>query len=447
MTTTASLKKRFFSHTALIVVLVMLMSATVVYMSFVKELEKSAQDKLRLHIYTLLSVSQFNQGALTVPPILHNARFNTENSGLWAMVVNSNKQQVWHSLSVIDPVITSPPTLATGQWLLDKQHFGGTPYLTISYKVAWEEYGAQHEYTFVVAEDESVIKADLYRFQISLALGFLIITAAVLIGQHLALKQAFKPIKKLEDEINDMEIGSLTVLSTDYPKELKGVTHNVNSLIDKEHRQRERYRSSMADLAHSLKTPMTIIRSEISDLPENRSILDAIFRIDNSIEYQLRRAVISSHTIVNQGTNIETVLGLVVDAMDKIYRDKSVEFTTNVDSDASFRGDENDLMEILGNLLDNAYKHTQSAVQLNVNYSDCQLIITVEDDGPGISEAATQVIFTRGERLDCQGLGQGIGLAVVYDIVTSYNGSISANHSPLGGAIFTITFSQQGSIS
>ncbi|MCG8671528.1 MAG: ATP-binding protein, partial [Pseudomonadales bacterium] len=159
-----------------------------------------------------------------------------------------------------------------------------------------------------------------------------------------------------------------------------------------------------------------------------------------NIEYQLRRAVVTGHTVLNKGTQVNQVLSLVVEAMEKIYSERRVELIVNANDQLRFFGDENDLMEIFGNLLDNAFKYAEKKILVEVESLPNGLNIRVEDDGPGFSEDEATRIFTRGERLDQQGLGQGIGLAVVYDVVTSYGGRINASESSLGGAMFHIVF-------
>ena len=442
-----ALRKRFINNSAIVVAGVMLISVLVVDVSYLKELERSAQEKLQLHIYNLLSVARQEKNSLNLPAILHNSRFNTEGSGLLAVVFNHSGQPIWHSLSVTQPTMDLPLATKIGQWRYGESQFAGESYHVASYQIAWEEAGQRNAVHFVVAENQAFTQHEIKRFRLWLVVGFCIITASLLACQYLVLKQAFQPISQLENEIAALEEGRIKSLSPSYPKELRGVAKNLNALIDKEYRQRERYRASMADLAHSLKTPMTIIAGEIAQHPGNATLKNAIARIDSSIEYQLRRAVISGHTLLSQGTKVDQVLQLVVEAMDKIYVDRKVTLDTNISGRQTFYGDENDLMEILGNLLDNAYKHANRKIKVTVEDVANAMTMVIEDDGPGFSEQDRQRIFTRGERLDRQGLGQGIGLAVVYDIVTSYHGHIQASRSDLGGARFELIFQDQGAIS
>lgn len=445
MSKPTSLRRLFFKNTTFAVAAIMLVSVVVVDFGYVREMEKSAQEKLKLHIYTLLSVAQLDNDTIWVPAILYNQRFNQKASGLWAAVFDKQDKMVWHSLSV--ERIQGAPELSknAGTWHFGKHSMAGHTYLTASYQVVWQDK-KRYEFSFLVAEDRAVLDKDIKRFRIYLIAGFVLITISLLVGQAFMLRLAFRPIGKLETEIADMDEGVKDRLSNDYPKELRGVTGNLNALVEKEYQQRERYRSTMADLAHSLKTPMTILSGELKHYPENKTMQDALARIDSNIEYQLRRAVMTGHTVLDKGTQVTQVLSLVVEAMEKIYSERSVTLDINAEDKQIFFGDENDLMEIFGNLLDNAFKYAERRIIVTVNGINQQLRIVVEDDGPGFADHDVTRVFSRGERLDQQGLGQGIGLAVVFDIVKSYCGTIEARNSALGGALFEITFPSRAAL-
>ncbi len=438
-----SLRRRFFTNTTIVAVAVMTISMLIVDISYKKELEKSTREKLRLHIFTLLSVAQTQGRTLHVPDILHNPRFNTAGSGLWATVLDAAKAPLWRSLSIQQTPRDLRLGENTGDWRFGKSTINARQYLIAAYNVAWENNQRRYHYHFVVAEDESVLREATLRFRWWLFGGFFATTAALLLCQLIVLRLAFRPISHLEDEIALLEQGKQSTLSNDYPKELSGVTSNLNALIDKQYRQRRRYRASMADLAHSLKTPMAIINAEMTNYAENKILRDATTRIDNNIEYQLRRAVISGHTLLSCGTPVREILNLVLEALRKIYRDNAISVNAELDETLLFFGDENDLMEVLGNLLDNAYKHARRRINVAAKQCAGSLTIMIEDDGKGLSDNDAVKIFARGERLDRRGGGQGLGLAVVFDIVTAYRGHIETAASSLGGARFNITFAQR----
>ena len=426
----------------------MSLSTVVIYVNFSEEIKKNARAKLELHIYNILSVSEFSEQGINLPDILFHPRFNTVDSGLWALVLDDKKSVIWQSLSIENTPQSLDLPEIPGQWLAGETRFEQDNYLTMSYMVQWlkdsgNENYAEENYFVIIGEKASIFRKELKRFSFWLSLAIGGTATLLLIGQFGVLKRAFRPIDKMEREINELEQGKRTALSTTYPAELRGVERNINALIKKEHRQRERYREGMANLAHSLKTPMTIISSELNAYPENTTLKNAIASANNSIEYQLRRAVISGHTLLSKSVNISDMVSLVHEALLRIYQDKPITFETKIDDTAVFLGDENDLMEVLGNLLDNAYKHATKKIVVSASVHDSSVDLVVEDDGPGLDAEDLSRVFRRGERLDQQGFGQGIGLAVVHDIVLSYNGKISASRSTLGGACFTLHFTNK----
>ncbi len=432
-----SLRKRFFVHTVLVALAIMMISALLIDVSYRKELELASQEKLKLHVFNLLSVAEYQNKTLQLPLVLTNPGFNTEQGDLWAIVLNNENSPIWQSLSLAQIPKALPKSPAVGQWQFDHQQVAGIKYITTSYAINWE---GKETFQLIVAENSKYLNALIQGFRIWLLLGFLVITIALLSIQLWVLKLAFRPIDQLENEIACLEKGEQARLKENYPLELAGVSRNLNALIEKEYSQREKYRASMADLAHSLKTPVAIIKAELTSLPDNPTLNDALTRINDTIEYQLRRAVISGHNLLSKGTDIKITLELVLTALEKIYQAKMICVQCEVDSSLHFPGDENDLMEIFGNLLDNAFKHAQQNIKIKVSQSQRTLEISVEDDGAGIPEKQATTIFNRGKRLDESNSGQGLGLAIVQNIVLGYHGHIVLTRSPMDGAKFTLSF-------
>jgi two-component system sensor histidine kinase PhoQ len=158
------------------------------------------------------------------------------------------------------------------------------------------------------------------------------------------------------------------------------------------------------------------------------------------VEYQLRRSVISGHHLLAQETNVEMTLDMVLSALEKIHKDLGIKVTKTIDPNSAFMGDENDLLELFGNLIDNGFKYAKSKISISCMQTSTKLIIIVEDDGIGVPESETESIFKRGNRLDESRQGQGIGLSIVENIVSSYDGNIQLKRSDLGGALFIINF-------
>jgi len=251
---------------------------------------------------------------------------------------------------------------------------------------------------------------------------------------------ALKPFQKLSQSIRDVESGSIDSLETNYPRELNQIANNINALIVHEREQRSRYRNTLQDLAHSLKTPLTVLTGLASEIKPDHikdEVQEQSERMNNLVSYQLQKAVSGGTSPIKQRVAVAPEAERLFDALTKVYHDKSLQFENLVSPDAVFFGDHNDLMEIIGNLCDNACKYGHSKVTIVSTHSTSEgnIIIDVIDDGDGVPEALRKTIFDRGERLDETVEGQGIGLAVVRDIILSYKGSIDWHDSSLGHCV------------
>src|SRR5690606_12509094 len=251
-------------------------------------------------------------------------------------------------------------------------------------------------------------------------------------------------------DLKRMENGDSEELTEHYPRELRAVTDNLNMLIKAERKQQQRYRETLGDLAHSLKTPLAVITGIMETLAGSKSDADEastreqihnaqeqLDRMNQIIGYQLQRAVKTSGTsTLARKVGVADIAEKISRALDKVYAGKGMRTRCVIAPTIQFMGDERDLMEVLGNVIDNAYKYGKSELSVTARVAlepRRSLSIVVEDDGPGISTPDAEYVLQRGTRLDTLAPGQGIGLAVVTDIVGSYGGQIEVGVSSLGG--------------
>jgi two-component system sensor histidine kinase PhoQ len=241
----------------------------------------------------------------------------------------------------------------------------------------------------------------------------------------------------LADDLSMIEQGEAEKLEGVYPYEVERITKNLNRLIESERSQRERYRNTLGDLAHSLKTPLAVIRGaegERHSLSSYKRLVDEQSdRMTQIVQYQLSRAVKSKEQTMTGATSLLLSVDRIVNALGRVYAAKEIEVERE-GLNHFFAGDERDLMEMLGNLIENAFKYCDHQVRLSASQEQHWLEIVIENDGQAISTEEHQVVIERGARLDTSRPGQGIGLAVVTDIVSSYNGGIEIARSELGGA-------------
>jgi two-component system sensor histidine kinase PhoQ len=242
-------------------------------------------------------------------------------------------------------------------------------------------------------------------------------------------------------------------LSDDYPTELTSVARNMNLLIGSERARSERYRNTLDNLAHSLKTPLAAIRALLTEEKSNElaaRIEAQIERMNDIVRYQLRKpATIHTESLGVVSVDVAHEVKRLEEGLAKVYSEKSPTIELDVSDGMRFRGETGDFLEVAGNLLDNACKWCAGMVRLTVrpvdpaNEDDSGMCLTVEDDGPGIPEQAAGALLQRGMRLDESAPGHGIGLAVVKDIAASYGGTVKISASDLGGARLTVSIPPQ----
>ncbi len=409
--------------------------------------EKAREDILDGQLMALLAAAELNvAGELEMPLSLREPRFGNLGSGLYADLQDSDGIHVWRSRSSLGLELPHGPVSKAGaqefsQLVMDD----GTPLLTLSLAVEWElPDGELKPYIFYVAESLDSFNAQVARFRRQLFTWFAAIAMILLFSMSLLMRSILRPLRQIEREIGEVEKGRRQSLSEGFPSELSGVARNMNVLIGSERARSERYRQTLDNLAHSLKTPLAAMRSVLTqeNSPKLTEQLEPqIEQMTEIVRYQLRKpAATASDAIGATPVPMEAEVMRLVDGLGKVYSDKQPTIDVSVTDDAEFRGDTGDFLELAGNLLDNACKWCDSRVSLTIRpvNADGGMTMTVADDGPGIPEDAVDALLQRGTRLDESAPGHGIGLAVVRDIVNSYGGSVSIDVSDLGGASITI---------
>ncbi|MCS6259496.1 ATP-binding protein [Shewanella sp. SP1S1-7] len=438
-----SLKARLVISALLFILVLLPLIGVALNDAFTEQVKSATKNELSAYVYSILAVTEVENKQISIPELVLENRFNLIQSGLYAIATTedaSGKQTiVWHSQSFMGmmppPHFTIP---ATGQSDFEQIELAEQPHLIYSFSVSFASQNQNVPVTIHIIKDEREFQQQIDQFNQQLWTWLLILMFVMLVFQLSWLVWTLRPLARFTQELHSVEQGKSMQLSSQYPTELQAVARQLNILLNTEQTQRKRYRNALADLAHSLKTPLAVIKSQ-ADLSEASS--EQVSVISRIIGHQLKRAQTAAAASWHLGIRVDDVAAKLLRTLAKIYREPQINLSGEMAEAAVFKGDEADLTEILGNVLDNACKAAKSTVKLTVTGDAYQLLICIEDDGPGISEALQNQIFERGIRADSYHQGNGIGLAIVRDLVDSYNGRISVSRSEtLGGAKFSISF-------
>lgn len=405
------------------------------------------QERLLTQVYALLGAAEVDpQGRLILPENLPDPRLATPASGLYAQVRSDTGTLLWRSRSTVGTEIRLAPPASPGvPAFAPVRSAAGAPLFGLAYAVRWEvRPGEERDYRIEIAETRAPFDAQLWRYRRNLW-GWLAGAALLLLGaQGLILRWGLAPLGRLAREIGDVEAERRETVSENWPAEIRPLAANLNALIRTGRGLIERHRNALGDLAHSLKTPLAVLRSELG----HGTADEQIERMNRTVEYHLRRASASGAGMLARRVDIEPIALRVRDALLKVHAEKSLAIEVAVSAGCHFHGDEGDLTEIFGNLLDNACKWARGRVRVTAHNEPgagrrADLCLEVEDDGPGIPAADAARILERGARADQSVPGQGIGLAVVRELACeAYAGSVEIDRADLGGARVRVRLTQ-----
>ena len=426
-------------------VLVVLFGVTILALdvTFQRSTERALEELLDAQLLGLIALAEPDPVlGLTLPEDPADSRFNVADSGLYGVLWDGTGARIWQSLSLLDRGVDPGPLPEPGERrFTDIVMPGLAPARGLLMGIAWEyadgkvgtfAFGAMVSLEPYTARQQS-FRRNLIGWFAGISLAMLVVIAGL-------LGLVLRPVGRLERQVRAVEAGQRSQLSGRVPTELEGLARNLNALIDTERHRQVRYRNTLDDLAHSLKTPLAVMRTLLGDSgrtekPEDAELIQAVDRMEERVTYQLRRARASGTT--GLGTEPVKVAPVIEDlklALDKVYRDKTINAHTDVSDNVIFLGDSGDFTEIAGNIIENAYKYGRTRVRVRAWNEDGTLHLVVEDDGPGISPGEAEALMERGSRADESVPGQGIGLAVVREIVALYQGQLDVSRSDFGGA-------------
>jgi signal transduction histidine kinase len=389
--------------------------------------------------------------AVANPP--NDTRFAAAFSGrYWQVTVLSpNLPRAAHSDSLWDETLPLPADIAKAlQSPLGKTRYydGGGPrgqHLRIA-ALAVKADDMAAPVAVLAAADRRFMESDVQKFTLTLLAALAALGAGLVAAVFLQVRVGLAPLEEIQRDVSEVRRGRKARLDGDYPTEVAPLTAELNALLDHNREVVERARTHVGNLAHALKTPISVLLNEaradktpLGDLVGRQSEVMA-----RNVEHYLQRAQAAARAeAIGARTEVRAVLDDISRTLERLYgREKDIEITLDAPADAVFRGERQDLEEMAGNLMENACKYGKARVAVYLApppRGGGRLQIHIDDDGPGLSPEEQEVAVKRGARLDQTAPGQGLGLSITDDLARAYGGQLTFARGPLGGLRATLT--------
>lgn len=436
-----SLKRRLTWGLMLSLVVLLTLQWAVVTYAINKLTETQLIQRLQREGETLLAGTHFDgNGQLTLDARRLSAIYQRPFSGHYYVIISDQQRQI--SRSLWDTNLNIEVLKAGKKTALYLQGPEQQPLLVVAHGYQKQ----QRSITIAIGENLTSLHNSMTRFQIIYALVSLAGLIALLIIQRLIVTNALRPLRSIQESIVKLGRGEISRIESNGPAEVAPLIEELNRLLVAMQDKSRRSRESLGNLAHALKTKLTLLnqaaeRPELNTEPEiRRNIYAATDAISQSIERELKRARLIGDAHPMHKVDLKTEIAQLTHTLRQMYADKAVNITWEITGNAQFHGDQEDLLEMLGNLLDNACKWCRRNVSLTASGAD-SVVFIVEDDGPGCAESELNLLTRRGFRADESKPGSGLGLAIVYDIVSSYGANLTFGRSAaLGGLRVEVQF-------
>lgn len=441
---TQSLAFRLFAAAALWITAALAGGGVMISTLFRDSVERGFDARLSLHLDSLIAVSELNDsGQVVLLRGLPDPRFDLPYSGWYWQISDSRGNALLRSRSLWDQVLDVPAPESKGQTQTIEApapNRGTLRYRVIDVTLP-DLPAAAPPLRFAVAADTEELKAELRPFNVTLvwSLGALGLGLAAAVGVQVRI--GLRPLRRIRIALSDIRAGRTDRLSGEWPTEVRPLVRELDALLEHNTAVMERARTHVGNLAHALKTPLAVLGNEASRKggPRPDALERQVSVMRRWIDHYLARARAGATGAV---LGARTLVGPVVEDLRRtllrIYADRTLSVRTDVPESCAFRGEREDLEEMLGNLLDNACKWARADVALTAVGEGGKLTITIDDDGSGLPADRRAEAIGRGRRLDESAPGSGLGLAIVSDIAALYGGGLTLGESPSGGLRATL---------
>ncbi len=408
--------------------------------------ERAFDRRLDVYLRTLVAdVASPEEGSDKFPQSIGEPLFELPLSGWYWQVtrLDAPKPDVHSSRSLWDaklPRLRDDDTAGTGYF---QGYAQGPEDVRLRIAERHIDLGEDGRYLIEVAGDASEIDDETLSFDRVIGATFAALAIALLLTTALQVRFGLLPLKRISENLAAIRSGRAERLSGEFPVEIASLTRETNALIDANREIVERARTHVGNLAHALKTPLSVIVNEAAargNDPLAQKVLEQAEIMRDQVARQLERARLAARpTVVGTMVDVGPVVTALARTMEKLHHERDVAIALDLAENARFRGDEQDLAEMVGNLVDNACKWAQSRLAIEVIADQFEgdgkprVRIIVDDDGPGLSPAQRERVAKRGQRLDESKPGSGLGLSIVVELAGLYGGVLTLGTAPIGG--------------
>ena len=449
--TPRSLRLRLFLAGALAIVVALILAGAGLILLFEHHVERTLDDDLDAYVRQIAGRLQNDDegGRLRVTPLSSDPRFETPLSGFYWQVSDSRSRDAIRSRSLWDAVLEPPVDCVTD----GKTHFyriagpANQTLLAGELCINWNRSSGSSLVRVLAGIDRASVTQARDAFAVELIVSLVLLSFVLAIATWIQVGLGLAPLATLGAEVAEIARGERDRLGAGGPSEIQPLVDEVNGLLGEREKEIERARNRAADLAHGLKTPLTALAADARLLREKGELdtAQSLERIGDTMQRHVARELARARAkrIRRGGKSPETPVREVVEALVRTLKRTGAEasFEMRIDPKLGIALDRIDLMEALGNLLENASRYAVSLVRVSAIEGQGVLRLLIEDDGPGLPEGSERLIRRRGGRLDETGAA-GLGLAIVQDVLDAYGLTMSFSRSDLGGLAVSIELSQ-----
>jgi signal transduction histidine kinase len=444
-----SLALRLFVSAAGWTGIILLITGFVLSSLYRDAVERSFDRRLNVFLRTLVAeVAAPDDSSERTPQSLGEPQFDLPLSGwYWQLTrLNAARPEVRSSRSLWDsglPHLADAGVAATDDGTR-RAYVPGPEDQRLRLIERTVDLGEDGRYLVAVAGDSQEIDDETHSFDRAIAATFAILAAVLLLTTMFQVRFGLAPLKRISDSLAAIRAGTAERLAGRFPVEIEPLARETNALIDANREIVERARTHVGNLAHALKTPLSVMMNEAAARPDDplaAKVGEQIVIMRDQVTRHLERARIAARaTVVGSVTEVAPVATALTRTMEKIYHPRGIAIDLDAPEGVRFRGERQDIEEMLGNLVDNACKWAQARVSIEVTQERRQddpikviVRVVVDDDGPGLSPADRDQVARRGQRLDETKPGSGLGLSIVLELASLYGGNLTLSTAPIGG--------------